>query len=584
MTDLAERRAALRQSLLNGEVRITEIHNAGVVAIWSGEAEAGRELFRLAICLSPERVAAWQGLGEAARLCGLLTESAAAYSRAMRLKPDDQEIIYGRMLTADAAMDAVEIVRLGRRLDELGAPFARYAPMYVFALQAIGDYGAAQAAAERHLALGASASEHSAYLMGRHYVPGNSLEENLREHRRWAATHAPPPSTFTPPPFAPSADEPIRIGFVSPDLRFHPVGNFVSALFEFNDPAKFELYCFPCSTKQDRFTEYLKGFKSAWIDIQGKDDSEAAAIIRSVQPHVLFDLAGHTNGNRATLFARRLAPVQISWAGYVGTTGLPMMDYIVADPVYITQADAAFYTETPLLMEHCYASYLPVATGMAEMRWRAKPNDEILFGSFNNIMKINQDVISAWASILHEVGNSKLFLKYLWFDNAFIHEKILNMFKKYGVAADRLRIEGWSPQGEFVGRYNEIDISLDTFPYGGGLTTCEALYMGVPVVTLRCSSFAGRHAASYLTAAGCPELIAETQEEYIRIACALAADKERLGEYRLSLRDRMLRSPICDRSGFATELYGKIAAVVERFYADGGKMEKPLKEPAAFPK
>lgn len=255
--------------------------------------------------------------------------------------------------------------------------------------------------------------------------------------------------------------------------------------------------------------------------------------------------------NRLLVFARKPAPLQVTWAGYVGTTGLSAIDYLVSDR-YSTAADEEPYCrEKVIRMPDGYVCYDPPDYAPKVGPLPSKRKDGITFCSFNNPAKINEDVVSVWARILGRVAGARLLIKYKGIDSIAYADRLAAMFKAKGVERSRLMLEGLSPHAELLARYNDVDIALDPFPYSGGLTTYEALWMGVPVITVPGETFASRHSQIHLTAAGLPELVARDYDDYVTVAVGLANDAARLGGLRAELRGKVSSSPACNGGKFA---------------------------------
>jgi predicted O-linked N-acetylglucosamine transferase (SPINDLY family) len=354
------------------------------------------------------------------------------------------------------------------------------------------------------------------------------------------------------------------VGFVSADFSHHPVAYFMLPLFRAHDRTAFSIHCFAQSTHADHMTADFKQLADSWDEIAGLDDRTAAHLIRDRSIDVLFDMAGHTLNNRLGVFALKPAPVQISWAGYVGTTGLSAMDYVLADRHQAPPEDGPAYVEKIVRMPHSYVPYAPPAYAPDVAPAPLRANGHITFGAFHNPAKINQPVLLAWAEILRGVPDARLILKFRGLDAEANQRRVKAIMGSAGVAESRLTFAGFSPHREFLATYGQVDIALDPFPYSGGVTTCEALWMGVPVVTLRGATFAGRHAAGYLATVGLADLIAENRDAYIKTAIGLAADPARIEGLRTTMRSRLSQSPLLDYDGFARDF----ATVLRQVWRD----------------
>jgi len=293
----------------------------------------------------------------------------------------------------------------------------------------------------------------------------------------------------------------------------------------------------------------------------GMSDEELAEQIRRDQIDVLIDLMGHT-GRRLTVFARRPAPVQATWLGYVGTTGLVAMDYLLADRFHVRPGEEHWYCESIRRLPNSYACYRPPEYLPEICELPAAANGRITYGSFSNPAKLSPMLLDAWGTILQRASASQLLLKFAALHEPHVSRPIRDRFVQQGIAADRILFESGSPHPEFLAAYGRIDLALDTQPYSGGVTTCEALWMGVPVVTFPGRTFAGRHATSYLSTAGLTEFIADNLSGYVDLAVSWASKLDELAAIRRSLRSRIEQSPIGDAAAFAGDFLTVLEAAV----------------------
>ena len=284
-------------------------------------------------------------------------------------------------------------------------------------------------------------------------------------------------------------------------------------------------------------------------------DEKVAELIQKDNIDILIDLAGHTAKNRILLFARKPAPIQVSWIGYLATTGLSTIDYKIVDnytdPIGKTEQ---FYTETLIRLPESSLCYLPDRDSPEVGPLPALSTGHITFGSFNNFAKVTPEVFTLWARVLNKLPDSRLILKGKSFSDETTCQHAINMFTERGIAAERITLQSWDPSPKHLESYNLVDIGLDTFPFNGATTTCEALWMGVPVITLAGTAYHSRAGISLLSNVGLLELIAKTHDEYIGIAINLSSDIEKLQLLRKSLRDRMSHSPLTDAKRFTANL------------------------------
>nr|MBF0221225.1 tetratricopeptide repeat protein [Desulfobulbaceae bacterium] len=351
------------------------------------------------------------------------------------------------------------------------------------------------------------------------------------------------------------AGEVLNIGFMSPDFRQHPVGLFILPLLQNISESGFKIFCYAemGSSNHDAITLEIMQLSDSWYSTRGVDDEKVAEKISSDKIDILIDLAGHSANNRLPVMARKPAPLQASWLGYVNTTGLPVIDYRLTDQIANPGGSELYYSESLVYLPHGFFCYLPPAECPDVAPLPALASGQITFGSFNNIIKITEEVLEVWAKIVIAVPNSKL----LWVSKAFtdrhIQAHFLNIFNSHGVPASRIEMVSNLPMKEYLATHNRVDIALDPFPHNGHTITCHSLWMGVPVITLKGDRYATRMGASLMTRIDLENYIAESKDDYIEKARALAANIEELKKLRSTMRNRMLSSPICDAKQFTRE-------------------------------
>jgi protein O-GlcNAc transferase len=376
------------------------------------------------------------------------------------------------------------------------------------------------------------------------------------EHIRFAEKFAEPLSVFK----SPHQNECIisrklKIGYVSPDFKRHPVACFIEPVLAAHNRNYFEVFCYSNVGQGDDITERIKISTDQWRDICSVSDENAAELIRRDRIDILIDLAGHTKNNRILLFARKPAPVQVTWIGYPPTTGLSSIDYKIVDnytnPHGITER---FYSEKLMRLPESFVSYLPDRESPKVGPLPAFTVGHITYGSFNNFRKVTPQVIEVWAKILISVQNSCLILKSKIFSDENSCRYAKDMFIQRGITENRIILQPPDSAPKHLASYNLVDIGLDTFPFNGLTTTCEAMWMGVPVITLAVTGYAARAGVSLLTNVGLAEFITKTSDEYISTAVNLAKDFKRLQSLRKHLRDMMMRSPLCNAKKFTADL------------------------------
>ena len=379
-------------------------------------------------------------------------------------------------------------------------------------------------------------------------------------HREWAqrqngkSGHA-----FTAWDNTPDPDRRIKIGYLSPDLRGHSVSNFLQPIMAHHDKSRFEIVVLDNAPRSDQVSVHLHALSDHWVRIVGGGVDRVCDIVRELQIDILVDLAGHTSDNRLDVFARHPAPVQVSYLGYPNTTGLPEMDYRLTDAIVDPPGDAdVVHSEKLVRLPGGFLCFNPPPPPPEVGPLPCDVGDvapNVTFTSFNAVHKINRSVIALWTRVLDAVPGSKMLLKAVGLTDGETRRNIIEAFAACGVKEDRLiLVERTAGYVEHLQIYNRCDIALDTFPYNGTTTTCEAMFMGVPVIGLAGDRHASRVGTSILTHLGLPELSASTPDDFVRIAAALANDRPRLRQLRSTLRDTMRSSRLMDGSAHAAAI------------------------------
>jgi protein O-GlcNAc transferase len=377
------------------------------------------------------------------------------------------------------------------------------------------------------------------------------------EHLRLAGKYAGCPSPETRSHDDRKTRQPkLRIGYVSPDFRKHSVAYFIEPVLKAHDRSHFEIFCYSNVAVQDGVTERFRGHADKWRDIAGMSYESMAALVREDGIDILVDLAGHTEDNLMPLFACRPAPVQASWIGYPATTGLSAIDYKIVDghtdPPGMTEK---FYTERLMRLPETFLCYMPDEESPEVTDFPTLASGHITFGSFNNFAKVSPQTFDLWSDLLQMIPGSRLIMKAKGLSDKSVGKLLTGRFAAKGIDSERIELLPWKPSTkEHLEAYARIDIGLDTFPYNGTTTTCEALWMGVPVVTLSGDAHLSRVGLSLLSNVGLPELIAASGREYLDIGARLAGDTDKLQLLRKGLRDRMARSPLTDAKQFTVHI------------------------------
>ena len=384
-------------------------------------------------------------------------------------------------------------------------------------------------------------------------------------HRQWGAAyvsrHGQPERMHFANAVAKADRGRLKIGFVSPDFGRHPVGYFLSGLLPELKAAGIDAVGYCDRGHSDDITRRLRRSLAQFTDATGLTDGELTRKIRRDRVDILVDLAGHTDGHRLELFAERAAPVQLSWMGYVGTTGVPNIDGLIADSVHVRPGEDAAYDEPIIRLPGGYVCYEP-PSDLPTLR--PLPPDARVLGAYHNPAKVSDATVSVWAEVLRRLPAHRLRLAYWGYDSPGTQRRLLERFARRGVASDRLEFVGARPHRAQLASYEDVALQLDPLPYSGGLTTIEAAMMGVPVVTCPGQTFASRHAARHLTTIGREAWIAGSTADYIETAVALAGDRPRLEHERTALRAAVAASPLCDYPRFAADF----AAAMRSFWVE----------------
>lgn len=399
-------------------------------------------------------------------------------------------------------------------------------------------------------------------LINLHYDPSIDPAEMFAAHRGWAERHASAIPANPPPRRRIGPGERIRVGFMSPALRGGPTGAYLAPLLAHLDPARFVTFCYRTAGSEDETTARLKRAAYAWRDAQADDDAALDARIRADRLDVLVDLAGHSPGGRLLVLARKPAPVIATWLDYFDTTGLDRVDYLVGDPVSTPPGGSQQFSEKVVLLDPCRFCYAPPAYAPEVAPAPVLRNGFVTFGSFNRLSKLAPPVIALWAKVMKAVPGSRLILKSGALIDERMRQRMAGLFAAEGVDPDRITLRGHSPHAQMLAEYGDMDIALDPFPFNGGLTTCEALWMGVPVLGVAGTSMIGRQGASLLGAAGMSEWSVPTPNAFVDKARQIAGAKDVLAQVRARTRQALARSALVDGRRFAAGFASLVESTV----------------------
>lgn len=486
-----------------------------------GKVEESLAAYQCYVRESPDTAAGWNNLGNVQRLLARMDEAAESYRRALAIDPSVAEI----------SNNLGNVLKTLGRLDESVACYRRALELKPGFVQA-----------------------HSNLLMCLNYMPGLHEKQVFEEHVRWAALHIPKLAGVEHHGNVLDPQRRLRIGYMSPDFRKHAVACFFEPLLAHHNHEQVQMMLYAQVARGDETTRRLQSLSDGWCCTVGMTHAELARRVREDGIDILVDLAGHSARNRLPVLGLRPAPVQISWLGYPNTTGMTTVDYRLTDAIADPPGAEEFYTEKLIRLENGLSCFLPPAAAPECGPLPALTQKGVTFGSLNNLVKLNSAVIALWSRVLKQTPGSRLLLfRDMLRGNA--GEWIRMEFARHGIAGSRLDLRHELPDKEaYLSVYRSIDIGLDPFPWNGHVTTCEALWMGVPVITMRGPAHRGRLAASVLHQVGLDELVAESEEDYLRIAAGLADDQKRLSLLRDGMRKRVAESPLCDAAVFAASV------------------------------
>ena len=576
---LDEAITACRQAIALQPTYPEALSNLGNVLQRKGRYDEAITAHRQALALSPAYAEAHSNLGNALRESGALDEAIAAYRQAIALQPDLAEAHYnlGNALIAKEHLDDAttayrQAITLKPHFPEALNNLGNTQKMKGQLDEAITTFRQAIALQPAHV------EAHSNLLFSLRYHPDLDSGVIAAEHRRWNQQHAAPLRKFIQPhPNDRTPERCLRIGYVSPDFREHSVAFFLENLLASHDPAQVEVFCYADLARPDAVTARLREVVPHWREIFALPDAQVAELIREDRIDLLVDLAGHTAGHRLLVFARKPAPVQVSWLGYPGSTGLEAIDYRLTDALADPPDSAAELSSEPLVrLAECAWCYRPSTDAPAVRDPPVLHAAHVTFGCFNALPKITAPMLHLWSRILHAVPGSHLLLKNGSLRDASTRDRLRHGFETLGIAPDRIELANRTlGQAEHLACYGRVDLALDTFPYHGTTTTCEALWMGVPVITLAGNTHCSRVGVSLLTHLGLPELIATSEDHYRQLAATLAADLPRLTHLRHTLRERMQQSPLMAAARFARAIEAAYREMWHQWCARGGGAAAP---------
>ena len=550
---LADAERGYREVLQLEPDHADSLHLLGVLALQTGNLKSALTLVQRAVALRPDAPVSRNNLGQVFDRLGRYDEAARCYEAAIKLDPKYAEAFnnLGYVLHRQDRLADAEALYL--KAIELEPAYAEPHTNRGNLLKDRGEIDAAIGCYRRAIELRPDLSAlHSNLLLALHYHPDYSPAALEREHRLWAERHvAPLAAARVPHENDRDPGRRLRVGYVSPDFREHPVARFVLPLFREHDRRQLDVFAYSDVTMPDAVTGVLREHVDRWRDVAGLSDAQLADTIRADGIDILVDLAAHSGQNRLLTFARKPAPVQMTYLAYCSTTGVDAIDYRLTDAYLDPPGEPAHYTEASIHLPHCYWCYsappLPDSARPPAERGPGPPT----FGCLNNFAKVTDVTLRLWARLLQRVPDARLLI----YARTEAHrDRVRQALRAGGVEESRASFVGRQPLAEYLDTYRLIDVALDPHPYGGGTTTCDALWMGVPVVSLAGRTAVSRAGATLLSNTGVGRLVARTEKQYVRVAAALIRDANGLALLRRELRRGLEASPVMDAPQFARDL------------------------------
>jgi len=554
--DLAGAEARCRKILAADPDRLEALDLLGLAASERGAHEVAIGCFERAVAKAPTSAVLYDRLGTALKSAGRFEQAVAAYDRALQLDPRFVAALNNRGVALEILGRVAEAVATYRNALSIAPNVAEVHANVGSALKELCEFDQAVAHYRRALELSPGFTRaHSALLFCLNYHPQIGMEELFEEYKAWNERHAEPlRHEWVPHDNERDPNRRLRIAYFSPDLRQHSVRHFAEPLFLNYNSQAFEFYCYADIGQPDSVTRRFQDYFHHWVDVAGMSDAAMAAHIRADGIDVLVDLAGHSAGNRLLVFARKPAPVQVSWLGYGYTSGLRAIDYFLATDSLVPAGCEQYFSEAIYRLPRTPYCYLPPPNMPDVEPLPARQKGFVTFACFSRSLRLNDRVVETWCRILQAIPKSILMLNCKTFVDPAARSLFASRFKRCGVDPDRVKLVFTTPQTATWAAYNTVDIALDPFPHNAGTTTVEALWMGVPVLTLAARPPLGTIGATVLGLLGMNDWIAKDEGAYVRIAVQASRDLQTLGTLRNGLRKRMEASALCDGVTFARDV------------------------------
>jgi protein O-GlcNAc transferase len=524
--------------------------------------------YRRAISLRPDNSEAHQNLALALQQQDRLPEAIAAFQTAIKLAPNDVRLLYNLGIAYNDAGDLDRALLCHRRALSIDPRSFDALTGAARALKDAGMIDESLAAYRAALSIRPDPVVHSRMLFTMHYQADVTPARILTEHRRWDDLYARPLATeILPHANTRDPDRRLRVGFISADFHDHPVGRCLLPILHHHDRDNFDITCYATAARDDAVTRQMKSLTNGWRDAVALSDPQLAQQVRDDGIDILVDLAVHTAGNRLLAFARKPAPVQVTWLGWPGTTGMDAMDYRLSDPYLDPPGENdANYPERTVRLPDSFWPYFPIEADVDPNELPALEKGYVTFGCLNNFWKMNDRVVQMWADLLARVPGSHLLLRT---PQGGPRQRLIDKFRARGTDPARLEFGDRAPRQEYWKLYHRIDVSLDTTPYGGHTTAMDSIWMGVPVVSLAGQLPVGRAGVTISNNIGVPELATLTPDAYVETAAALASHLPRLSELRSTLRARLRSSALMNAPQFTDHLESAFRTMWRTWCATG---------------
>lgn len=547
-------------------------YNIGNALLGNGQLDEAVASYRRALEIEPDYAEVHCSLGVALKELGQLDGAIESFQRALEIKPDMVEA-YTNLGNAMQALGQFEgAVACYRQALELKSDIAEVHNNMGLALKDLGQFDNAMASYRQAVKIKPDYAEtYNNLLFTLNYIANHEPSYYLEQARQFGRiVAAKVGARYSVWQYA-AQPERLRVGLVSGDLLNHSVGFFLEGLLAHIDPARIELIAYSTHHKEDELTARIRPYFSVWKSLAGKSDEAAARLIHADGVHILLDLSGHTRYNRLPVFAWKPAPVQAMWLGYFASTGVAEMDYILGDKWMLPDGEEHHFVERGWRLSGAHSCLTPPKEDIKVEELPALRNRLITFGTLNNLAKMNDRVVACWARILSEIPNSRLYLNTSNLRDDALRKSVIERYAAQGIPENRLILEATTGRVAALNSYNKIDIALDPFPYPGGTTSYEALWMGVPILTMRGSNYISHLGESIMHNAGLPDWIAANEEDYRAKAIALASDKTKLAALRTGLRQQVLASPLFDAQRFARDFEAALWGMWQRYQDQQGK-------------